>query len=153
SYTVQVVNADSNKDYYLGVSGDGAGDYQLTADFRSQAVNLQSMGDGKLSAGAATDFSSLTANRSQLMYFVLSGGDAGGVQAGVRMAIFDAAGHVVNTLFAEAGQTVSGTTYLTTGTYTIRFEVLTPDGTALPTMTYSLKGVTLTDPIAPVSLD
>ncbi|HEY1378659.1 MAG TPA: matrixin family metalloprotease, partial [Gemmataceae bacterium] len=126
TYTVQVANADSNRDYYVCVSGDGVGDYQLTADFRSVAVNLQSLADGALSSKSATDFTGLTINRSQLMYFVLSAGDAGGTVAGVRMAIFDAAGHVVSTLFAEAGQTVSGTTYLTSGTYTVRFEVLTP---------------------------
>jgi len=154
SYTVQVANAASDKDYYVQVGGDGVGDYQLTADFRSQAVNLQTLASGTLSEATATDFSNLGINRSQLMYFVLSAGDVtGGALAGVRMAIFDAAGHVVSTLFAQAGQTVSGTTYLTTGNYTVRYEVLTQTGDALPTLNYSLKGVTLTDPIAPVSLD
>ena len=57
------------------------------------------------------------------------------------------------TLFAQAGQTLSLTTYLAAGIYTVRVEGLAPDGTALPFLAYTLKGVTLTDPIAPVISD
>jgi predicted Zn-dependent protease len=156
NYVVQIIGAASNQDYYIRVDGQssGTGDYQLSADFRSQAVNLQLFASATLSAASATDYTSLTANRSQLTRFVLSAGTApAGVQAGMRMAIFDAAGHVVTVLFAHAGQTVTATTYLAMGQYTIRVEELTPGGVALPAMTYSLQGITLTDPIGPLPLD
>src|SRR5205823_9512806 len=68
--------------------------------------------------------------------------------------ILNRRGYVVASLVAPAGQTVSLTTYLAQGTYTVRFEGLTADrGEALPKLTYSLKGVTLTDPIGPTGSD
>jgi hypothetical protein len=75
------------------------------------------------------------------------------MQGGVRMAIFDANGRVVTTLFAAAGQAVSTNTYLAMGTYTIRVEALTPAGISLSPMSYNLKGVTLTDPISTLPAD
>ena len=155
TYTVQVTGAASNQDFYLSVAAGnpgGSGDYQLDIDFRSQVVNLQSFASGPLTAGAATQYSTLTANRSQMMYFVLSAA-AAAVPSGVRMVVFDGDGHVVTSLFARAGQTVSLTTYLAQGPYTVRFEGLSPAGTALPTLTYTLQGVTLSDPIGPTAVD
>jgi hypothetical protein len=155
TYTLQIENARKGARYYVRVAADsGTGDYQLDADVRLQVVNLQSFAAGTLSADSAVDFSTLTTSRSQVMYFELTAGALpAGVDAGVRLAVFDAAGHVVATLFALAGQTVSTNVYLAVGEYTVRVEGLTPDGVALPALDYALKGVTLTDPIAPVSLD
>ena len=48
---------------------------------------------------------------------------------------------------------MSLTTYLAAGTYTVRFEVLSPSGTAPPDTTYALTGAPLTDPIGPVGSD
>jgi hypothetical protein len=152
TYTIQLAGADSSQDYYLSVAAGnagGTGDYQLDADFRSQVINLQQFGGGSLTAGASKDYSTLTAYRSQMMYFVLSAAADPAARAGVRMVIFDGAGHAVASLFAQAGQTVSLTTYLALGVYTVRYEGLTPTGSALPNLTYSLQGVTLTDPIGP----
>ena len=89
-----------------------------------------------------------------MMYFVLSAtGANAAAQSGVRMTIYDSLGHVAATLFAKAGQTVSLTTYLSQGAYTVRFDGLSPAGTALPSLTYALTGVTLTDPIGPTGSD
>jgi hypothetical protein len=156
SYTLQVTNTQARADFYLRVFGaaGSTGDYQLDADIRTQVVNLQLFSTATLSATAAVDFTTLTTNRSQVMYFQLTGGAVpAGVQAGIRMAVFDSAGHAVATLFAQAGQTVAANTYLAAGSYTVRVEELAPAGVVLPSMSYSLKGVTLSDPIAPVSLD
>jgi hypothetical protein len=152
AYTVQVANADAGQEYYVSVAGQngGTGTYQFTADFRSQAVVLNQLAGNTLTATAAVDFSTLTINRSQVMYFALSAGAVpAGQQAGVRMAIFDANGHVVGTLFAKAGQTVTAPMYLAPGQYTVRVEGLTPAGVSLPTLSYTLQGLTLTDPIDP----
>jgi hypothetical protein len=156
TYTVQVTNAAKNSRYYVKVATDdgGAGDYQLDADIRTQVVNSQMFASGTLGPASAVDYTSLTTGRSQVMYFELTATALpAGVQAGVRMGVFDADGNVVATLFAKAGQTVSMSTFLAAGTYTIRFEGLTATGADLSTMGYSLKGVTLTDPIATVSDD
>jgi hypothetical protein len=157
TYTVQVADADKNSRYFVRVAAanaGGTGDYQLDADVRSQAVNVQSLAAGTLYAATGVDFTTLTTGRSEVMYFELSaGGLPAGAQGGVRMAIFDANGHAVATLFANAGQTASMNTFLAAGTYTIRFETVAPPGTVLPAMTYGLKGVNLTDPIATVSSD
>jgi hypothetical protein len=152
TYIVQIANTAASQDYYVRVNGQngGAGTYQLTADFRSQAITFQQLAGKTLTATAAVDFSTLTINRSQIMYFALSAGTVpAGMQAGVRLAVFDANGHVVRTLFAKAGQTVTASTYLVPGTYTLRVEGLTPAGVVLPSLAYTLQGVTLTDPIDP----
>jgi hypothetical protein len=155
TYTVQVESARKGTRYYVRVAADsGTGDYQLDADVRTQVVNLKSLAAGTLSANAAVDFSTLTTSRSQVMYFELTAGALpAGIQAALRLAVFDASGRSVATLFALAGQTVSTNVYLAAGDYTVRVEALSPDGVALPALDYTLKGVTLTDPIAPVSLD
>jgi hypothetical protein len=155
TYTVQVANAVSNQNYSIRVAAanaGAAGAYQFSADFRSQVINLQQFAAGTLADGAAQDFGTLQVGHSQMMYFALSAGGAT-VPSGVRLTIYDASGHVVSSLFAPAGQTVTATTYLAAGAYTVRFDGLTPAGLTLPTLTYTLKGVTLSDPIDPVVTD
>jgi predicted Zn-dependent protease len=157
TYTVQLPNAVAGQDcYYVRVAAgnaNGTGDYQLDVDFRLKAVSLDAIADGTLTSAAATDFRTLTANRSQVMHFALSAAsDATAAQAGVRMAVFDSQGHVKATLFAKAGQTVSLDLFLDQGDYTVRFEGLTAAG-SLPSLSYALRGITLTDPIGPTGSD
>jgi hypothetical protein len=152
TYIVQVANANPGQAYYVMVNGQngGTGTYDLTAAFQSPAIVLQQLAAGTLTSTSAVNFSTLTVNRSQVMYFNLSAGTVpAGEQAGVRLGIFDANGHVVSTLFAKAGQTVTASVYLAPGQYTLRVEGLTPTGVALPNLAYALQGLTLTDPIDP----
>jgi hypothetical protein len=155
--TLQLANARKFSRYYLGVGTANAGEtgnYQLDVDIRTQAINLQSFAAGELSTETAVDYRTLTTSRSQVMYLELSAGALpAGVLGGVRMAVFDNLGRVVASLIALAGQTVSTNTYLTAGSYMVRFEALAPTGTILPDLTYGLKGVTLTDPIATAPSD
>ena len=156
SYVIQV-DAGSDVKYFIRVaaeSGGGTGEYQLDVDFRTRVINLQDFDSGSLTSPTATSYATLTTARSQLMHLVLSSGETAGTsRAGVRMSIFDLQGNVLATLFAEAGQTISASTYLSAGSYTVRFEGLTPTGSALPGLTYSLRGTTLTDPISPTPAD
>jgi hypothetical protein len=149
---------------YQGVrTGLSAGDvtniqalYGASAPNASTAASaaLQQLAAGNVSASTPQDFRTLTINRSQVMYFSLTAGSVpAGVQAGVRMAIFDGNGHAVSTLFARAGQTVSASVYLDLGAYTIRFEDLSPSGTNPPPLGYTLQGITLTDPLSTVLPD
>jgi hypothetical protein len=156
TYSVQIPNAASNQVYYVQVLGQNGsvGTYQLTADFHSQLINQQQLAAGTLSDASNTAFTTLSINRSQMMYFTLTAGAApAGTTAGVRMAIFDSNGHVVGTRFARAGETISTSFFLAPGDYTVRFEGLAPAEVALPNLAFALQGFTLTDPIAPVSLD
>jgi len=155
TYTVQIADASRNGRYYVQVAAaDGTGDYQLDADVRTQAINLQMFSEGTLTATSAVNYQTLTTNRSQVMEFDLSAGSLpAGMQGGVRMAIFDANGHVITTLFAAAGQAVSTNAYLAMGTYTIRVEALTAAGVSLSPLSYNLQGVTLTDPISTLPAD
>ncbi len=152
TYIVQIADANPDKQYYVMVNGQngGAGTYDLIAAFQSPAIVLQQLAADTLTSTSSVDFTSLTVNRSQVMYFALSAGTVpAGVQAGVRLGIFDSNGHVVSTLFAKAGQTVTGSVYLDPGEYTLRIEGLTPAGVQLPSLGYTLLGLTLTDPIDP----
>jgi len=156
SYTVQLANATPGADYFVKVrdAAAGTGDYQLDVDFRAQVVNLQTLSGGTMASASSPTWGSLQAASSQVMHFVLSATGADPtVQAGVRMGVFDAAGHLVMSLFAHAGQTVTATTYLGAGTYTIRFDALTRTGAAAPSLTYNLQATTLTDAISPVPSD
>ena len=152
SYILQVANAAPNQSYYVMVDGQngGAGAYDMTADFQVPAIALQQMAGTTLTAAASTDYSQLTVYRSQVMYFALSAGTVpAGVNAGVQLGIFDANGNLVSSLFAKAGLTVTESVYLDPGQYTLRAQALTPAGVALPNLTYTLQGLTLTNPIDP----
>jgi len=160
SYAVQVADAKSNSDYFVQVRADQTdtptvGDYQLDVDFRSVIVNLQDVASSTVTNAARSNFGTLQVNYSQLMHFVLAVGPATGTSpSGVRMTVYDSDGHVAATLFAKAGQTISADTYLVNGTYTLRFDGLTQQffGT-LPTLSYTLQAVSLTDPISPQLAD
>jgi hypothetical protein len=156
TYTVQVVNAAPGQDYYVRVSAanaGGTGDYQLTVDARLPAVTLDALAAGTLTAGASQSYGTLQIDHSQVMSFALSAAADAAVPSGVRMTIYDGSGHIVRSLFATAGQTVTATVYLGAGSYTVRFDGLSPAGVALPTPTYALKGIVLSDPIDPVLSD
>lgn len=153
-YIIQIANTQANESYYLRVVGVNGttGVYRLTAEFGLPLVNLTQIDAGTLTAARTTQFSTLTINRSQVMHFVLSAGAVPtGIQAGVQLGVFDSAGNVVTHLFAKAGQAISATVYLGVGNYTLRFCGLAPGSDPLPALDYSLKGISLTDPIAPVS--
>ena len=152
TYTVQIDNASLGQTYYLAMSGQngGAGAFEVSADFNTQAIALQQLTAGTLTANSSVNFTSLTVNHSQVIYFALSAGlTPDGSEAGVRLGIFDANGDVVTSLFAKAGQTVTGSVYLDPGEYTVRFEGLIPPGGQLTSLGYNLQGITLTDPIEP----
>jgi hypothetical protein len=157
TFTVQVPAAPADKDCFVRVAAanpGGTGDYRLDIDFRGRAVELEAFAAGQLSPTAPADFRTLTVDRCLAMYFVLANfTPPTGGPSGVRMAVFDAAGRAVASQVARAGETVSTTTYLAAGTYTVRFEALSPPGTAPPVTTYALSGIPLTDPIGPVGSD
>ena len=96
------------------------------AQFGTTAAHLSSFASGTLpaSAGSAQSYN-LYVGESQLMHLVLSANAVGGTAApgsAVQMNMLDAAGNVVYSLTAAAGDTVSGAAlFLLPGPYTIQF--------------------------------
>jgi hypothetical protein len=156
TFTLQVANAASNADYYVVVrpadpSGtQNVGNYTLGVDFGSAAVALQSMASGTLTASAPQDARSLQVNESGLFHFVASISTGGAAAAtAARVTLYDQAGNVVTSLVVRDGQSQSLTLQLAPGIYTFRFVAATKDGSALPTTTFNLRGLLVSDPIGP----
>jgi hypothetical protein len=64
------------------------------------------------------------------------------------MTITDSSGHVVYSLSAPAGDSVSSNAlFLTPGAYQLSFTVVAPSGSPVPTLSYNLAGESISDPI------
>jgi hypothetical protein len=90
----------------------------------------------------------------QLYHFVLSV-DTGGTASGivVVMQLFDANANLVASLVCQDGNTVSADIQLKQGGYTARFIAVSQDGAVIPTTSYSLLGMKLSDNLDPIPLD
>jgi hypothetical protein len=160
SFVVQVAGALPNVDYYVAVRAEqpagpsSAGTYFLGVNFGSQAVSLQSFTGGTLTHASSPDLRTLQVNQSQLFHLVLSA-DGGPTAAGavVQMTIYDQTGKIVSTLTAQNGQTQSVTLFLAPGTYTVAFTGIAPAGSSLPPINYTLRGLSLSDPLGPQPID
>jgi hypothetical protein len=86
---------------------------------------------------------------SQLFQFLLSASGSGApAGSAVQMTITDQSGNVVYSLTAAACDTVSSDAlFLTPGAYSLSFTVLSPSGSPVPTLGYSLIGESISDPI------
>jgi hypothetical protein len=126
------------------------GNYELSALFGTQTAPLAPLTGGRLSAGHADEYRFFV-GRTQLFQFNLSASSVGGSTGSVRMELRDAAGRLVLSLTAQAGQTITSTSlFLMPGSYSVRF-VLLPGATG--TLAYGLAGVVLSDNIGPVLTD
>jgi hypothetical protein len=157
---VQVVNPVAGANYYVKVAsakaqGSGStGNFFLGINFSTQPVVLQQWVQGTVDQNHLEVAQTLQVYQTQLFHFVVAANAADPTaQAGVRMTIFDASGNVVFTLVATNGQTQSGNVFLNQGTYVVHFDGGTPNGASLPTVTFTLWGITLTQPIGPTGSD
>jgi hypothetical protein len=158
-FTIQASNLKGGGNYFLQVSAGGStsgvGNYALDAEFGSTAANLSTFASGSVSASAPQQTYNLYVAESQLFQFLLSASGVGApAGSAVQMTIKDANGNVVYSLTAAAGDTVSSDALLLTpGAYTLSFAVLAPPGVAVPTLSYSLMGESISDPIGAVVND
>jgi hypothetical protein len=131
------------------------GNYSLVVDFGGVAANLQTFASASLSASSPQDQYNFYVARSQLFQFNLPAGTPGVPQdARVRLGIYNSDDQLLFTLIARAGETVSGSSvFLTPGRYRIRFRVESISGGAVPTVSYRLRGINLSDPIGPAQED
>jgi hypothetical protein len=158
NYTLQIANVSPLQVVYIRVAAanpsDAAhntGNYFLAADFRSWVVQLDTFASGTLTQAQPQAAYQLQNPQSQLYHFVLSANTSGStVPAAVRMTIYDAAGNVVRSFVAAAGQTNSLDVMLAPGTYTVRLAAGTQNkAQALPNLTYLVRVVVRSDPIGP----
>jgi hypothetical protein len=158
-FTIQAADLKSGGNYALEVSADGStaaiGNYALSATFGTTAANLSTFASGSLSASAPHNSYNFYVGESQLFDFVLSANGSGApAGSAMQMTITDSSGHVVYSLSAQAGDTVSSNALLLTpGAYTLSFTVLGPAGSPVPSLSYSLMGESISDPIGAVIND
>jgi hypothetical protein len=167
TFTVQLPGVPANTRFYVEVSplgvGPGAstGNYFLGVIFHTQPLlTLAPITSNILTPTSdqttgSQQFSTFTANQNELMHFVLSASEgASTVAAEVQMQIYDASGNLVFSRAAYGNQPASsGIVLLTTGTYTVRFVSVACFAGELPTMSYNLRGESLSDPIGPQTTD
>jgi hypothetical protein len=160
AWTLQVPNAAPNSTYYIRVAPDPAtglrlGDYFFGTDFRSSKIEPQRLAEATLTQSAPQAAVTMTVYQSQLFHFALATVTANSqIRSAVRLSVRDSTGREVYTLFAEAGQTVSGDTVLAPGTYTLVFSAGTwdPNG-ILPALSFTLDGLVRSDPMGAGSTD
>jgi hypothetical protein len=157
--TLQIANATPGTAYYVKVAAANSqgprnvGNYFLGVDVGNQAVQLLSLGTGTLDATKTQTYRTMTVYESELVHFVLTATSATGQAAGVRLTVYDLKGNELFTLVALAGQTVTGNAYLKQGSYVLRFAGGTANGSPLAPITYTLRGLGISDPIGPSSAD
>ncbi len=159
-YVVQVPNVTGGSDYYVEVvpvgrnGGYYSGDYYLTADFREPQVAQDGLRQSTLTQTRSAEDTTLTVQENQFVQFTLTAQSAStSVETGLRMIVYDANGNIVFTATTDAGQVGTGTVMLLAGTYTVRYEAATRDGSALPTLNYTMSYLRLTFPIDPYPAD
>ncbi len=160
SYAIEITGATPQATYYIEIlaadpSGtESVGNYFVGLNINPHGVSLQDYASGTLTSNQQTSVSTLTISQKQLFHFVLSA-DAGGsmTNAMVQMTITDAIGKVIFTLTAGTTEAVSGKVSLGTGTFCVRFAIVSASSNPLPNLRFRLRGNTLTDPIGPESTD
>jgi hypothetical protein len=158
-FTIQASGLNSGGNYELQVSSggpaSGVGNYALDAAFGSTAADLSTFAGDNLSASAPQQSYDFYVAESQLFQFLLSAGGVGApAGSAVQMTIQDQNGNVIDTLTADAGDTVSSDALLLTpGAYTLSFTVLGPPGGPVPALSYSLMGESISDPLGAVVND
>src|SRR5262249_40680071 len=125
--------------------------FSLVADFNQSSSLLPVLAAGSVTTTTPPPAYALYIAVDQVFHFTLSAASAGApAGSAVQMTIADAYGNIVFTLAALSGQTVTGLpVLLSPGAYTVRFSVLTPGG-APGSLTFQLRGTSITDPIGPV---
>jgi hypothetical protein len=167
AYTIQASGLAPGQTYYLALtppassaasSGNGEdARFSLVADFKQTSSLLPLLAAGDVTTAASPPTYALYVALDQVFNFTLSAGALAGtgapVGSTVQMTITDSNGNVVFNLVVPSGATVTGSSVLLApGAYTVRFSVLTPGG-APGSLSFQLRGTSITDPIGPVITD
>jgi hypothetical protein len=125
-FSVQVLGVRPGADYYVQVSSrtpGGTGRYFLGADFNQLApTTYDGLTSDTLNPGATTT-GTFTVAEAGVFQFALAARTLAPGGGGVTMTVLDAAGRVVFTLDATAGQPgATAVKYLAAGSYTVRYD-------------------------------
>jgi hypothetical protein len=150
--TIQVQGAVGGAAYYIKVAADqpqganNVGNYFLGIDFSTKAVQLNTLLQGALDASTTQISPVLNVQENTLFHFVLGADTSANVA--ITLTIVDQKGATVSTITAQPGKPVSVTLMFLKGAYTFRISAATTSSLASP-LSFSLKGLDLTDPIGP----
>lgn len=157
TFTVQAADLKAGDTFLVQVasnpsSASKTGNYSLSVDFGTTIAAVETFATSTLDAETTEQVGTLYIGQSQLAQFMLSVDPAGTpTDATVRLTITDELGQLVLDIVAHAGETLSASTLLLVpGAYTARFSIQSASGAALPSLGFSLLGMTLSDPIGPV---
>jgi hypothetical protein len=159
--SVHVLGVAPGAEYYVQVSAragaaNGTGGYFLGADFNQLApTEYDGVAAGTLNSGNNnSDKDKLQVAKAGVFQFALSA-DLLGVGAGaVTMTVTDAAGNVVLSLTATAGQPpVTAVRFLAAGTYKVRYVYQAPAGAIAAPIRYGLFLLQLSEGAGPYATD
>jgi hypothetical protein len=159
---VRVAAAQPRAIYYVAVRSasypasattmDGL--YSLAAEFGAPTTIAPVVASGAVSGifGDTTqqDFRSVVLEQSQVLDLTITAGTPNtSAETELEVTLYDQSGHVVFDQILKPGQTLQKTLFLPKGGYTFRFVGGTRDQSPLPSMSYVVTGVALSEPIGP----
>ena len=156
-FTVQAAGQAAGGTYYARVfaANQTTGLYVLGTNVGNAPPTLYDA----LSTGNATDaqkvsYSSLKVSQGRLTQFALSSFAGIGVDAAVRMTIYNSLGQKVFTLVSVSGQPLStGSVWLEAGDYTVVYNAAARNVKVMPNVAYVVRKWERSDPIDPYPVD
>jgi hypothetical protein len=155
---VQVVVPTSGSVVYVEVaplqaSGpQNVGNFSLETTFGNTQAMVGPIASGALAAAPAGSLSAVTTtlsvSQTEVYSYVLAGSASNtGTDAVLCVFFLDSFYNIVSTVSTPAQEAESATVLLPAGTYTVLIAAQSPTGSPIPTLSYSLTGTNLTDPI------
>ena len=158
--TIQVANVVPNQTYFVRVTADLIGDrfdsgnYQFSVRFDQVRQTLETLGQGTLSSASPEtrrNYHSLYVAETQMFHLALSANQSSPrSMAQVWVTIYDPLGRPVFRTLTVPGQTrTAKSIILRPGSYTIFTSLASAANAPLTTLSYTLSGIGITDPIGP----
>jgi hypothetical protein len=152
----QVPGINHNQNYFVTVENmDGTAvdpvNYRIAINFRATPVTLTQLQNAVLNANNKRDYGTVQVHAAQGFYYELNNLAAAADQV-VKFKFFDAAGNVLHTLEAGAGQTARLETLLLPGRYYYGVEAASLTGGEV-NAAYRLRYLASTDPIGPTPIE
>jgi hypothetical protein len=162
SFAIQATGLAPGTTYYVQTTSQAPfgqaqpGDYLLTVDFAANPAPVAApLTTNTLSQANPVNTDTLTVSQSELVHFALSAVSADPtVAVNLTMTISDSSGLVVYSLTVRAGQPPATINlYLGAGTYSVSYTAALAPGAApgatLPSISYELDALVLSDPQGP----
>jgi matrixin len=157
TYTVQVKNAAVNATYYLKVeaastTAHNTGDYFVVTDFRTDSTALDTAASATLNATTLEAFKTLDNYEAQMFHLAIPATTTT-VRTAIRLTVYNSTNQVVFSMISKDGEAATANIVLAAGKYTFRIEAGAINNQALPSITFTLKSLRVSDPMDPPPLD